>query len=223
MGRRNGTLAPETASNGAVTQANPFQTLADRLRHATPTALALSARACLHRAGAAFEATGRLHEAAPVFGQHTLTDIGIHTPLPQLLTPVFAAQPLLRHYAADPETGDLPTADKSATALMLSMVTELTLQADPSAHHTPALLHDWAQACSDITLTMCLHIDTKDTGHFPTPESDPGRVASAELATQLSILHLLAIGTEDAYYEAARLSQAQRAEFAVAISGLITG
>lgn len=204
-----------------MTQANPFQTLADRLHDATPTALALSARACLHRAGAAFEVTGRLHEATPVFTPHTLTEIGIHTPLPQLLTPVLAAQPLLRHYAADPETGDLP--DKSPAALMLSMVTELTLQATPSAQHTHAPLRDWSQACSDITLTMAVHIDTKDTGHFPTPESDPGRVASAELATQLSILHLLSIGTEDAYHEAARLSQAQRVEFGVAISGLISG
>lgn len=206
-----------------MTHANPFQTLADRLRYASPIALALSARACLHRAGAAFEATGRAHEATPVFSAHTLTEIGPGTPLPQLLAPVLAAQPLLRHYAADPETGDLPAADKSPAALMLAMVTELTLLATPTAHHTPAHLHDWAQACSDITLTMCLHIDTKDTGHFPTPESDPGRVASAELATQLSILHLLSLGSEDAYHEAARLSQAQRAEFAVAIAGLISG
>lgn len=205
-----------------MTHANPFQALVDQLRHASPAALAISARACLHRAGAAFEAVGRLHEATPVFSPHTLTEIGLHTPLPQLLTPVLAAQPLLRHYAADPETGDLPSSDESPTALILSMVTELILLA-PAAPHPHAPLRDWSQACSDITLTMCLHIDTKDTGHFPTPESDPGRIASAELATQLSILHLLSIGSEDAYHEAARLSQAQRAEFAVAIAGLISG
>ena len=200
---------------------DPFEALLEQLDQATPTALAASARACIHRAGAAFEATGHSSEAAAVFGADSLAGIGPQTTLEQLITPVLAAQPQLRRYAVDPETGELPDGDESHSAVMLSMASEQTFQASTEAETDREALRAWAGACSAITLDMNQHIENKDVDPYGDPDDDPGPLTVAELDTQAKILRLLEVGNDDAYSEMNQASQARRTELAAAITDLI--